>query len=48
MIFGHPILAATGLIIWIIYLGSDSEGLRWVAFAILLVVAGLGFTMARL
>ena len=48
LIFGHPILAATGLIIWIIYLASDTDGLRWVAFAILVVVAALGFTMARL
>jgi hypothetical protein len=48
LIFGHPILAVTGLIIWIIYLASDTDSLRWVAFAILLVVAALGFTMARL
>jgi hypothetical protein len=48
LIFGHPILAATGLIIWIIYLATDTGGLRWVAFASLLVVAALGFTMARL
>jgi hypothetical protein len=48
LIFGHPILAATGLIIWIIYVASDTDALRWVAFAILVVVATLGFTMARL
>ena len=48
LIFGHPILAAIGLIIWIMYLATDTDGLRWVAFAILLVVAALGFTMARL
>jgi hypothetical protein len=48
LILGHPILAATGLIIWIIYLATDTEALRWVALAILLVVAALGFTMARL
>jgi hypothetical protein len=46
LIFGHGLLAATGLIIWIIYLVTDTDGLRWVAFAILLVVATLGFTMA--
>jgi hypothetical protein len=46
LIFGHGLLAATGLIIWIIYLATDTDGLRWVAFAILLVVATLGFTMA--
>jgi manganese efflux pump family protein len=48
LIFGHPILAATGLVIWIIDLATDTDSLRWVAFAILLVVAALGFTMARL
>jgi len=48
LILGHPILAVTGLIIWIIYLASDTDALRWVAFAVLLVVATLGFTMARL
>jgi hypothetical protein len=46
LIFGHGLLAATGLIIWIIYLATDTDGLRWVAVAILLVVATLGFTMA--
>ena len=48
LIFGHGLLAATGLIIWIIYLATDTDGLRWVAVAILLVVATLGFTMATL
>jgi hypothetical protein len=47
LIFGHPLLAATGLIIWIIYVSTDTDALRWVAFAVLLVVAALGFTMAR-
>jgi hypothetical protein len=46
LIFGHGLLAATGLVVWIIYLTGDADGLRWVAFAILLVVATLGFTMA--
>jgi hypothetical protein len=46
LIFGHFLLAATGLVLWIIYLATDTDGLRWVAFAILLVVATLGFTMA--
>jgi hypothetical protein len=48
LILGHPILAATGLVIWIIYVATDADVLRWVAFAILVVVAALGFTMARL
>ena len=45
LILSHFLLAATGLVLWIIYLVSDSEGLAWIAFAILLVVALLGFTM---
>ena len=28
LIFGHPILAATGLVIWIIYLATDTDALR--------------------
>ena len=48
LIFGHPVLAVTGLVIWILYLASDTDALGWVAFAILVVVATLGFTMARL
>ena len=42
LILGHPLLAATGLIIWIIHVATDTDVLRWVAFAILLVVAALG------
>jgi manganese efflux pump family protein len=45
LIFGHFGLAATGLVLWIIYVATDSEGLAWVAFAILVVVAALGWTM---
>jgi hypothetical protein len=44
-ILTHFALAATGLVIWIIYLASDSDGLAWVAFALLLIVALLGFSM---
>ena len=47
LIFGHGLLAATGLVLWILYFTTDTDSLRWVAFAILLVVATLGFTMAR-
>ena len=46
LIFGHFLLAATGLVLWIVYLAVDSAALAWVSFAILLVVALLGFTMA--
>jgi hypothetical protein len=45
LILGHFLLAATGLVIWIIYLASDSNALAWIAFAILAVVALLGWTM---
>lgn len=45
MIFTHMLLAATGLVLWIIYLASDTRGIAWVAFVLLLVVAGFGFAM---
>jgi hypothetical protein len=46
LILGHFLLAATGLVIWIIYLPSDSDALAWIAFAILVaLVALLGWTM---
>jgi hypothetical protein len=41
----HFALAATGLVVWIIYVASDSEGLAWAAFALLAIVAVLGFSM---
>src|SRR3954453_20804781 len=44
-ILGHFALAATGLVLWIIYVATDSDGLAWIAFALLLVVALLGFSM---
>jgi hypothetical protein len=45
LIFGHFGAAAAGLILWIIYLLNDQNTLAWVAFALLVVVALLGFTM---
>ena len=45
LILGHFLLAATGLVIWIIYVITDADALTWVALAILVVVAALGFTM---
>jgi hypothetical protein len=45
LILGHFALAATGLVLWIIYVASDSSALAWIAFVLLLVVALLGFTM---
>lgn len=45
LILGHFALAATGLVIWIVYVATDSDALAWIAFALLLVVALLGFGM---
>ena len=45
LILGHFAHAATGLVLWIIYVASDSDALAWIAFVLLLVVALLGFTM---
>jgi hypothetical protein len=45
LILGHFGLAATGLVLWIVYLASDSSTLAWIAFVLLLVVALIGFTM---
>jgi hypothetical protein len=45
LILSHFLLAAAGLVVWIIYVISDKDALAWVAFAILAVVAVLGWTM---
>jgi hypothetical protein len=45
LILSHFLLAATGLVIWVIYVASDKDALAWIAFVILAVVALLGFTM---
>lgn len=45
LILSHFLLAATGLVIWVIYVASDKDALAWVAFVILAVVALLGWTM---
>ena len=45
MVFTHFVLAAAGLVVWIIYLVVDSDPLTWVAFVLLLPTALLGFTM---
>lgn len=45
IILTHFLLAATGLVLWIVYVASDSSALAWISFAILLVVALIGFTM---
>jgi hypothetical protein len=45
LVFSHFILAAVGLVVWIIYVVNKSDTLAWVAFVLLLPVALLGFTM---
>jgi hypothetical protein len=45
LILGHFLLAATGLVLWIVYVAVDNDTLAWIAFALLLVVALMGFTM---
>ncbi|HYX84119.1 MAG TPA: hypothetical protein VE777_04030 [Gaiellales bacterium] len=45
LLFSHFLLAATGLVLWLIYIANDSDTIKWIAFGLLLVVAALGFTM---
>jgi hypothetical protein len=44
-IMSHFLLAATGLVLWIVYVATDSSSVAWIAFALLLVVALIGFSM---
>ena len=45
LVFGHLGLAAAGLVLWIAYLLLDNDRLAWIAFVVLLPVAGLGVGM---
>jgi hypothetical protein len=45
LILSHFLLAAGGLVLWIIYLIADKDALAWIAFAVLALVAVLGWTM---
>jgi hypothetical protein len=45
LILSHFALAGTGLVLWIIYLATDSDALAWIALAVLVAVALLGWTM---
>jgi manganese efflux pump family protein len=45
IILTHFGLAAAGLVLWIIYVANDSSTVAWLAFALLVVVALIGFTM---
>jgi hypothetical protein len=48
LIFTHLLLAAGGLVVWIVYVATDTTALAWIAFAMLLAVASLGFGMLAL
>jgi hypothetical protein len=45
LIFGHFLLAASGLGTWVVYLLTDIQGLAWTALIDLLFIATLGCTM---
>jgi hypothetical protein len=45
LILSHFLLAATGLVLWIIYVATDSDALAWIALATLVGFVILGFTM---
>jgi hypothetical protein len=44
-ILSHFALAATGLVVWIAYVAADEDVLAWIAFALLAIVAAIGFSM---
>mgnify|MGYP003693698449 CR=1 FL=1 len=46
-VFTHFGLAAAGLIIWIIYLVTDSTILAWIAVVDLVIIASIGVVMVR-
>ena len=45
VIFGHVLLALSGLVVWVIHLLSHSSALGWTALGMLLAIGGLGLTM---
>lgn len=45
VIFGHFLLAAAGLVVWIVYLAVGKSALAWTAFGLLVPVALLGLAM---
>jgi hypothetical protein len=45
LIISHFLLAAGGLVLWIIYLAADEDAVDWIAPVALAVVALPGFTM---
>lgn len=45
LILSHFLLAAGGLVLWIVYLVADKDALAWIALGVLAIVALLGFMM---
>jgi hypothetical protein len=45
VVFGHVLLALTGLALWVLYLISDADTLGWSALGILGCIAALGLAM---
>ena len=45
VIFGHLLLALTGLVFWVIHLVSHSSALGWTALGTLVAIGALGLTM---
>src|ERR1041385_6033982 len=45
LILTHFLLAASGLVLWIIYVATDSDALAWIAFIVIAFVAVLGWSM---
>jgi hypothetical protein len=45
LILGHAALAAAGLVVWLGFLAAGTAILAWIAFALLVPIALLGFTM---
>jgi hypothetical protein len=44
----HVGFAVSGLLLWVVYLITDSDALAWVSFAVLIVVGVLGTTAFRI
>jgi hypothetical protein len=45
VVFGHFLLAAVGLVLWIVYVITDNHPIGWTGLALLAPVAILGFVM---
>jgi len=45
IVFGHFLLAAAGLVVWIVYVVTNADALAWIAVVLLVLIALLGFAM---